>query len=607
MLLKKHTLLFLFIILTIGVLFTPSLLSTWNSARILLMQTFGGILAIISLYAWLNAVHKDHDTLHALVLVSGLLLFISRVFFYYAGGPLTWDELYYLYLSWFPEQVPHLLNRFFHIYLQRFFIILMGGEPFAGAKLFWTFQICTTGLITFFCAYYLIPTKKELVRISTGFLALLIYFAYPLVLDLPGVTYVDFTSMLFSALFIFLYIQAKKNHKPIIYSLMGLIFLLSIKTKEVGLCSMVFLLDRSLYPKQKISLNKKPALIAFGIGVFLGLLIIGSLDHFYLGDAFYSIRSENWKKLLIFNTLERDMYDLVNIFGTLTHSGVLFLLIISLYSLWKLQKIEGYDDSVKFIWYYCIIVLLFHLFSAISGARMIVLRFFVVLAPVFGILCSQIIITIINSFKVKKIFYTLMLMLCIVTVIFLPEIGETQGWEKEMFIERILTPGLVLVFLLLIFVECQWSELVRFVLVLLIIFSNFPAKLVAIHTREIVGSSERRFRPFAENSTVLQYSPDMHILISPDIYAQHQILGRDRESNLWMYSLIFLEKASLEQFDYEQYDQNLLLTSEYDHIFLSDQEWASIDERTKDSMLMNWSTLIKNEYTLLSKKVNSSG
>ncbi len=238
---------------------------------------------------------------------------------------------------------------------------------------------------------------------------------------------------------------------------------------------------------------------------------------------------------------------------------------------------------------------------------MIEVRFFVVLAPALCILCSHSLLYISNS-TLNKNLLTFAILLFSFTLIFLiPSLTMLQNWEASLFRERIIIPSLILLFLLIFFEENNSLDLIKVGIIVLILFSTLPNKIIQIHNREIAGSSARRFRPFAENSSVLQYSPEMRMLISPDIYAQHQMLGRDRESNLWMYSLILLEKASLEQFDYEQYDQNFLLTSEYDHIFLSDQEWESIDERTKDSILLNWSILIKNEYTLLSKKENSSG
>ena len=597
---KKGPFIFAVFFFLLGYVFFPLIFSGWNAARILITQTLLGILGLVCSLILLNLVYPERITLFIKISVIVFVFLIARIFLYYAGGPITWDEMYYMYLSLFPMQESSLLNRYFHIYLQRFFFLLTDGDPFQGAKLFSTFQIFATAVFIFLSAYKITPSKDKIICVAAGFFALIAYFTFPYVLDYPGVTYVDYTIMLLGSMFIYLYLLAREKPANYLFILLGLIFFLSMKTKEVGICLGVFFFDKELYFNKGQKKNIFRTVLMFASGLLMGMVVIAILDHFFLGYLFYSFRFSSWQVLLSYHTLARDMYDLVDLFVSMAKSGVIYYLLFSLLSMWMLMRNDLKNTAHDFLWVYCILVLAFHLLSAISGARMIVVRFFVVLAPVFAVLCSQIISGIREIDKRKLAIFLFTMVICAFISIFaIGILSEKFGWENDLFSERIFIPMIVLAFLCSFYIDKRWIYSLQIGLVLLTLFTYFPYKIDMIHDRVIEHSSQRRFQPMAENSNLLIFQPDMTVFVSEDIYSQHQILGRDRESNSWMYSLLFNQNTNPNQFVYGAFEIDEFYNQGFTYAFVSDRDWLSLSENGMNDLYENYTVVIKNDYTLL--------
>ena len=63
--------------------------------------------------------------------------------FQYVGTSIEWDDLFYMNVSHYTTPQAWVLNRFWHIYLQKFFMWL-AGDALAGAKAYWCFLFFST-------------------------------------------------------------------------------------------------------------------------------------------------------------------------------------------------------------------------------------------------------------------------------------------------------------------------------------------------------------------------------------------------------------------------------------------------------------------------------
>jgi hypothetical protein len=69
-----------------------------------------------------------------------------------AGGPTTSDEFFYMNLSINGIKSYLVLDYYFHIYLQRFFLLL-APSALAGAKYFWAFLVTTSSFLIYLSRY----------------------------------------------------------------------------------------------------------------------------------------------------------------------------------------------------------------------------------------------------------------------------------------------------------------------------------------------------------------------------------------------------------------------------------------------------------------------
>ncbi len=444
------------------------------------------------------------------------------------------------------------------------------------------------------------PSKRESTKIIGGVFSLLVYFTFPYILDYPGITYSDYTSMLLCSIFIFLYIHALKNQK-IIFILLGLLFFFSIKTKEMGLCLAVFLFDKKLYANPfKIKSVIRFALF-FLSGIVIGILLLALNDHFLLNDFLFSFRISNWQTLFSFNLRQRELYDLIDLFGTLVRSGILYLLLFTIYIFDKLKKLGKFDPSLQFLWAYILVVFAFHLMTSVSGSLIIVIRYFVILAPALAILCAHIVSLVEDAIEKKTLLKLLLyLVVCFAVGSCLSFAASRLGWETDQFLERIFLPMLMLLSLFFFFHEKTWTRSMQAGLLGLMLLCLLPSKLIALHHRDIEHAFERRIHPLMENMDALAYTPQMELFISSNIYDSYEILGRDQESNIWMYALLFRQDVDPDQFSYDEFLYENFIKGAFTSAFLSNNDWDFLGEEQQDAIGKAYSIRETNEYVFLS-------
>ena len=88
-----------------------------------------------------------------------VFIFSFITFLIVKGGPVTNDELKYLSVSIDTVQEPRILNRYFHIYLQKIFIYFF-DDPFTSMQIFWSFIVSLTAALTFYSAMILSGSKN---------------------------------------------------------------------------------------------------------------------------------------------------------------------------------------------------------------------------------------------------------------------------------------------------------------------------------------------------------------------------------------------------------------------------------------------------------------
>ena len=140
---------------------------------------------------YFNKYYLDCFFKNNLSLLSLSIFFASfSILYLIGGGPVTNDELKYLSISIDTTPEPRILNRYFHIYLQKLFLYL-GNDPFIGMQLLWAFTISLTTALIFHSSIILSGSK----HVVFGLISLLFFITQPLIFRFVGVTYADYTVM----------------------------------------------------------------------------------------------------------------------------------------------------------------------------------------------------------------------------------------------------------------------------------------------------------------------------------------------------------------------------------------------------------------------------
>jgi len=570
---------------TFGIIF-PKIFQTMSSARSMMLQIF--ILTIGALILIFGVcIRKNHD-LRSFYLYFTLILFLGfwRIFTYYAGGPISWDELQYINLSLNPSPTPSLLNRYFHIYLQKLFISLAGGDPFLGVKIFWSFLITSSAALTFINSFELAKHGTYITKLLTGTATLLLFFSFPYILDYPGVTYSDYTLVWLISILITLYLlyRSNKKHKHLILILMGTIFILVFKTKEIGVFLCILLLGIGIDEKDNFRLSLFLHNIKyFLVGTLPGFICIAILDQYFLNDLFFSFRILNWQALLDYHIRPRNYQGIENIFEVLGRSNVIYPFILALLSFGVLKREKNLRMTHKLLLLTTLCILLSIILSTITGARPIVIRFLVILAPILCIIATQFI-----PRRMKKTITTnewffhivgSIITYYLIQNIIIPFSVSKWGWQRENFFSFIIAPILFIttISLFSFFDKLNFKKILAvFSIIFLLTCHPILIDLNNLHNKSMEKSSQRRFYPFEIYKKEILYSEEMTMYISPSFNEKYEMLGRDKISCLWFFNIFFQSNARIEQFEFYNFAFSKFINEYSEYAFLTNSDWESM-------------------------------
>lgn len=94
-----------------------------------------------------------------LFLVIAGFLAVGTLLAIVAWGPIGSDEVGYMQVSLNNTKEPFIVNRYFHVYLQKMFIML-APSPLVGARVYWAFLITLTGFLIYLYARLLSITNN---------------------------------------------------------------------------------------------------------------------------------------------------------------------------------------------------------------------------------------------------------------------------------------------------------------------------------------------------------------------------------------------------------------------------------------------------------------
>ncbi len=219
-----------------------------------------------------------------------LWLFLNK---YALGGPNSSDVTWYYHVGASNLKEPFILNRYFHIFLQKFFVGTQ-PDPIQGLQFFWSFLVASTAMILYLGARLLSPASSP----WNGLLALVLFFSLPAIREVSGIPYVDVTAMMMlSALLLVYVLSANVDHqKRSLLILFGCLLFLGFKTKETRLTRGNHALGFGIKKPDCLAPWGKRVLWIL-VGLLTGLVLFTLLNALVLHDVLFWAASRGYCEL----------------------------------------------------------------------------------------------------------------------------------------------------------------------------------------------------------------------------------------------------------------------------------------------------------------------
>jgi len=521
-------------------------------------------------------------------LVAPLVAVLASVcIFPYLGTSSHWDDLFYMNLSQYTTPQAIVLNRYGHIYLQKFFFWL-AGDAITGGKVYWCFLFFSTAVLVYWCAKMLAGKKGWLI----GLVAVLFFCAEPIYARGLGSTLADFTVMFLVTLGTFVYLAfLAGRYRNLFIMILGLIFFWAVKSKETGICMAVLFLGLGEERADCLRVGRFVRDVGWAcIGMLAGFVLLMALDLAFMADAWFSIHPSNIRAVLAYNIAEFAHDEKgVSLYRVLSGQPILpaflFYLFVGCTDFGKTLRRHEY-----IAWLIPLAVMFFLIAISIQVRTASPWRSFTPAIPGICIWAVQFFrFRAVGSEKPallsKKLICSVIVVSTFIIVALLmhktPELIKNTGWKTldRFYIYMILplaTTGLLIcastlrkrgLMALFIFSLCLFS----------VVYFPLWKKLGSMKVRYVAKESEKRFIPYRVFADELRFDKDVIILVSKDIRALSSMLGHDAWSHCGMFNIFFNQK-----FDYDQFidgSREDILKSNYTYAFLTWRDWKKVYEK----------------------------
>jgi hypothetical protein len=498
-----------------------------------------------------------------------------------AGGPLYSDELWYIHLGLNNLPAHNVLNRYFHIYLQKLFMEL-APSPLVGVQAYWGFLISGTATLVYLAGRMFTRTNTPL----HGLLGVVIFFTYRVLAEYSGITVVDTTAMLMVAVLVTLYIYIIRfaSGSPWLIAWFGFIFFMALKTKETTLCCAPLLLGFGFDEDERFSLKQLArTLFYFGLGAVGGAVFFIALNTLILKNPLFGLTPSDFKMfssaLATTTDLNPQMSDwyLGYLLPTIPASFLLYV-----FSGVKIGR--RVSPEQRLLWAVPLFLIAFLSVSMIRGDWGIRARHLLPILPVMSLLAPQFLyFGSINTARERLIHLAGLAssgLVFLVALFSLKLVMARGGWDITSFTLYVVFPVVFsgLIVLLVLFDRYPWYGLVAPLVCLgLIFYGPLQSNLKEVFlTRRTAEQFQHRIQPLEFIKPLFRPVEEMRFFISYGV-AEHT--GSPDANTDEMLSLVnFYYDASTRRENYafgifNEKSTPPLLSPVYDYALLTGREF----------------------------------
>ena len=526
-----------------------------------------------------------------LIILTLGLWFVLAV---YAGAPIFSDEFMYIDIGLRNYKEPSYGNRYFHVYLQKFFMEL-APTPLQGVRIFWGFIIALTAAMIYLNARTFLKDNHPL----HGLIALAFFISFPLITEYSGEPAVDLTAMLMVLIYTSVYLWGLRNpdEKGKVLVALGALAFLAFKTKEttifINMLILGFILDEDFHWRWKDILEIiKPLLIGFAVGI----LIFMMLDGFILGDPFFAISPSTFGAIFTHYDFGKKFYD-----GPVSWYDEYFLddllLPFLLFLAGGLRLKEKVDIKRKLIWIYPLVMVVFVTLNMIKIPWGFIERFYFPALPIVAILAPQVLRFNLPQKKQDWLVFALLLAgiggLILVMRSILMSYAGTMYFEYTRILDSLYYPVLLTILLgSLIWVKrWQWlSAALPLFCIAAMLFSPLLYSYKYFYTHPKINQRyEELMAPFTAFEGEMALGEEDRIYVSQSLDETFDMLSSDPNDIVGMYNFYF--DARITDYNvwmgYGRRDMyEMLTTRNLSHGLLTAEDWTWLQENAEDFELL---------------------
>jgi len=500
-----------------------------------------------------------------------------------AGGPVHSDEVWYMQVGLNNVKDSFIINRYFHIYLQKMFMLL-APSPLLGVKIFWSFLVSLTTLLVYLLARLLSGTNNFI----HGLLAVALLFYSPLIAKYSGDTIVDISAMamvmVVTALYLFS-IRAGKRRKWWLAAL-GFAFFLAFKTKETTLPVGVVFLGLGLVDGNRLDLrsfwkNFRFVLVGLAVGVVFFIL----LNAINLGDPLFGFKPANVQQLSSSLVSEADKgSDNWYTSFVLPQMALLFLLFIAS----AFKSYGRLNFEYKLLWFIPLGLVVLLSLSEARGGLGIRDRYMLPALPVFCLLAPQFLdFEIPYSFR-EKLKFAIYLLAGVLVFYILHKgivalsIHVQKNYEDFVFI--VIFPIVLSILLAVIFFFNRYSTRTVLIPLLCILGMTFQPTFQNLKnlfvSRPVKQQFENKYYPLSAFAGQIHFSDSMKMYVSTDIPPRLGMLSLNVDEMLSMFNVYYDANAVRQNFIYSKSSHPIftdIIQQNFDYVLLTAQDWAQIE------------------------------
>lgn len=504
-----------------------------------------------------------------------------------AGGPIYSDELWYIQVGLNDIHAFNVLNRYFHIYLQKFFMEL-APTPLEGVRIYWGFLVALSTTLVYLAAR-LLSAKNSIIH---GLLAVAVLSSFHLLADYSGVTVVDIPAMALLALMLLLYILVIRfpRTQSWMLILLGALLFLSLKTKETLIVTGILFFGFGFDTQGNYRLAKLfRAALRIAAGVGIGILLFILLNTLVLKDPLFGLLPAHFRafanELRTTAGMNPEIGDWYTAYLLPTLPVVFVLFLAS-----GIKSNERFPAEIRIAWLVPLMLILFLSFSMIKGDWGIRARHLFPILPFFSVLAPQFLDFKYPNKRGEWIWFGSYAVLGI-ALIALVHFGSKRlvhNMEGDItsFLAYVLFPivfSLLLALLMLIKRYSIHTYILPVVCIGLLLYPTIHSNVKSIFVaRPVVQSFQQRVYPLDAFREQIQPSSEMRMLVSWNCAAAMGNPDLEQDIMLSLFNLYFdanTERDNFELVDLDEENLPSLWQQEFNYMLLTSWDYEMMQEQ----------------------------